>query len=115
MAFGSMTRSKAATRPAKGEPIFGVGCNAFVNWPHPADAVPLVASGAQRVPNDLADGQEVEIISWRPRSREGLAYQIRRLSDGGEYWILAIHLRRQRDATRPMPAASTPPRVAPPQ
>jgi len=26
------------------------------------------------VSNDLADGEEVEILSWRPRSRDGLAY-----------------------------------------
>jgi hypothetical protein len=45
--------------------------------------------------NDLSDGQEVEILSWRPRSREGLAYQIRRLSDGKEWWIAAIYLRRR--------------------
>jgi len=51
------------------------------------------ASGA-RMTNDLADGQEVEILSWRPRSREGLVYQIRRLSDGSEWWLAATYLRR---------------------
>ena len=44
--------------------------------------------------NDLTDGQEVEILSWRPRSREGLSYQIRRLSDGSEWWLAATYLRR---------------------
>jgi hypothetical protein len=37
---------------------------------------------ARQWKNDLADGQEVEIASWRPRWRDGLSYQIRRLSDG---------------------------------
>jgi hypothetical protein len=46
------------------------------------------------VGNDLADGQEVEILSWRPRSREGLVYQILRLSDRSEWWIAATYLRR---------------------
>jgi hypothetical protein len=50
-------------------------------------------SGAA-VGNDLTDGQEVEILSWRPRSREGLSYQIRRLSDRSEWWIAATYLRR---------------------
>jgi hypothetical protein len=50
-------------------------------------------SGAQ-VSNDLADGEEVEILSWRPRSREGLVYQVRRVADGSEWWIGAQYLRR---------------------
>lgn len=45
--------------------------------------------------NDLIDGQQVEIVSWRPRSREGLVYQIRRVADGSEWWIGAQYLRRQ--------------------
>ena len=47
------------------------------------------------LPNDLVDGQQVEIVSWRPRSREGLVYQIRRLADRSEWWIGAQYLRRQ--------------------
>ena len=45
--------------------------------------------------NDLSDGQEVEILSWRPRSREGVSYEVRRLSDGSEWWIAATYLRRR--------------------
>jgi hypothetical protein len=44
--------------------------------------------------SDLADGQEVEILSWHPRSRGGLLYEIRRVGDGREWWISAVHLRR---------------------
>jgi hypothetical protein len=36
----------------------------------------------------------LEILSWRPRSRDGLCYQVRRLSDGSEWWIAATYLRR---------------------
>jgi hypothetical protein len=101
MAYDNLPRSRAAARTTKKDPILGVGCHAFVNWPHTTQAVPLViAPGELPVPNDLIDGQEVEIVSWRPRSREGLAYQIRRLSDGREWWILAVHLRRERELER---------------
>jgi hypothetical protein len=48
--------------------------------------------------NDLVDGQEVEIVSWQPRAREGVAYQIRRRTDGSEWWIAVTYLRRQREA-----------------
>jgi hypothetical protein len=73
-----------------------------VHWPLPAGhirgPVPLTDASGNALPNDLADGQEVEILSWRPRSREGLTYQIRRLGDGSEWWIGAAYLRRQRQA-----------------
>jgi hypothetical protein len=51
--------------------------------------------------NDLVDGQQVEILSWRPRASEGTLYQIRRLADGSEWWINAKYLRKQ-----PEPAAA---------
>ncbi len=54
----------------------------------------MIDASGTAVANDLADGQEVEIVSWRPRSRDGLSYQIRRLSDGSEWWITATFLRR---------------------
>jgi len=57
----------------------------------------MTDAAGQRLANDLADGQEVEILSWRPRAREGLTYQIRRLSDGTEWWIAAVYLRRSPD------------------
>jgi hypothetical protein len=50
--------------------------------------------------SDLADGQEVEILSWQPRSRRGLLYEIRRVADGREWWIAAAHLRRTSDGGR---------------
>jgi len=61
--------------------------------------VPLTDANGQPLANDLADGQQVEIVSWRPRSREGLLYQVRRLTDGSEWWIGAHCLRRQALAT----------------
>jgi hypothetical protein len=94
-------RAFGVPRRDKNELILGVGWHAFINWspPTPRLPVPLVDSFGQPLSNDLVDGQEVEILSWRPRSRHGLAYQIRRLSDGSEWWIGAVYLRRVRLAT----------------
>ncbi len=101
MAFDNLPASKPAPRRAKNEPIFGVGWRAYVNWPpqagHPPDPVPLIDAGGKPLANDLTDGEEVEIVSWRPRSREGLSYQIRRLRDRSEWWIAAVYLRRLRE------------------
>jgi len=102
MAFNNSPMARASARRAKTEHVFCVGWHAFVHWPQragqPLGPVPL-RDATGRVPtNDLADGQEVEIVSWRPRAREGITYQIRRLSDGTEWWIAAIYLCRQRYA-----------------
>jgi hypothetical protein len=91
-------RNSPAPRLAKNELVLGVGWHAYVNWSPPAGhswrPVPMTDGAGAQVRNDLVDGQEVEILSWRPRSRDGLAYQIRRLSDGSEWWIAATYLRR---------------------
>ena len=60
--------------------------------------VPLLDSFGQPLSNDLADGQEVEILSWRPKSSQGSLYQVRRIADASEWWISASHLRRQSHA-----------------
>jgi hypothetical protein len=100
--FDNLPASKPAPRRAKNGLVLGVGWRAYVNWPQPnrqlTAPVPLTDTNGNPLANDLADGQEVEILSWRPRSREGLTYQIRRLSDGTEWWIAAVHLRRVREA-----------------
>ncbi len=99
--FDNLPAAQPAPRRAKNGLVLGVGWHAYVNWPQPfgqlGAQVPLTDTNGHPLANDLADGQEVEILSWRPRSREGLAYQIRRLSDGSEWWIAAIYLRRGRE------------------
>jgi hypothetical protein len=99
MAFDNLPPSKPAPRRTRNAPIFCVGWRAFVNWPLRGSAisgqVPIMDANGQLLANDLADGQQVEIVSWRPRSREGLLYQVRRLADGSEWWIGANYLRRQ--------------------
>jgi hypothetical protein len=99
MAFDNLPPSKPAPRRARTEPIFCVGWRAFVHWPlrgpQTLGPVPLTDVNGKPLANDLIDGQQVEIVSWRPRSREGLVYQIRRLADGSEWWIGAQYLRRE--------------------
>lgn len=102
-------------RAAKNQFVVGIGSRVYVNWVQPlgqpARPVPMVDAAGQVLTNDLVDGQEVEVLSWRPRSRDGLAYQVRRLSDGTEWWIGATYLRRLPVAPPPITGsdASQPP------
>jgi len=104
-------------RRPKQELVVGVGSRAFVNWSPPSGetrgGVPMTDGSGTVLTNDLSDGQEVEILSWRPRSREGLSYQIRRVSDGREWWIAATFLRRASIATAPAEAQAVAEKRAP--
>lgn len=97
--FDNLPASRPVPRRAKKAPVFCAGWRVFVHWPLRAgetpQPVPLTDTNGTPLANDLADGQQVEILAWRPRSREGLLYQIRRLADGAEWWIGAQYLRRQ--------------------
>jgi hypothetical protein len=99
-AFDHQRSSKPAPRQNKNHPIFCVGWRAFMNWPQSPGGVPrpvpLTDASGLPLANDLVDGEEVEILAWKPRSREGIAYQVRRLSDGTEWWVSAPLLRRLR-------------------
>ncbi len=110
MLFDNLPPSKPAPRRARIAPVFCVGWRAFVHWPvrdtGSAGPVPLMDTKGQPLANDLADGQEVEIVSWHPRSRQGLLYQVRRIADGSEWWIAAHYLRRQARALTAEPAPS---------
>jgi hypothetical protein len=64
--------------------------------------VPLVDATGRQLDNDLVDGDEIEILSWRPRSREGVVYQVVRISDRTEWWIGANYMRREREAIAPV-------------
>jgi hypothetical protein len=73
-----------------------------VNVPHfqkgTTQSVPILDYAGKSVENDLSDAQEVEILAWDPKAREGLAYQVRRVLDGREWWILARYLRKSQAA-----------------
>ncbi|MBI1814803.1 MAG: hypothetical protein HYR72_07485 [Deltaproteobacteria bacterium] len=100
MQFSHLPTSKPAPKRVKTGPVFCVGWRAFVNWPQPNGGtplpVPMTDAEGKTIGNDLIDGQEVEIVSWRPRAREGVAYQIRRITDRSEWWVAALYLRRLR-------------------
>ncbi len=104
--YDNLPPSKPAPRRVKDHAVFCVGWRAFVNWPQHAapthDPVPLTDPEGKPLGNDLVDGQEVEIISWRPQAREGSMYQVRRLHDDREWWINAIYLRKQKQAAAPV-------------
>ena len=98
--YDNLPPSKPAPRRAKHPEVFGIGWKAFVNWPQLPERlpVPLTDGDGKPLRNDLIDGQEVEILSWRPQAREGSMYEVRRLSDRSEWWIQAIYLRKQKAA-----------------
>lgn len=101
--FDNLPPSRPAPRREKNAPVFCVGWRAFVHWPlragsDEAEPVPLLDTNGKPLHNDLVDGQQVEIVSWRPRAREGVSYQVRRVADGSEWWIGAQYLRRQAHA-----------------
>ena len=94
----------------KNVPVFCVGWRAFVNL-QPAGTVrslPMTDAAGKPLANDLADGEEVEIISWSPRARESARYQIRRSTGGSEGWVEVDYLRRLRVAPPPAKPASVP-------
>lgn len=94
--FENSPSPRSSARRPKSGPVFCVGWRAFVNWPATSGAsLPILDRDGKPQANDLSDGQQVEILSWRPRSREGVVYQVRRLTDGSEWWIGAQYLRRQ--------------------
>ena len=109
MEFDHLAPSKAAPRRPRNAPVFAVGCRVFVHRPArglPAEPVTPLDTHGHPITTDFGDGQQVEIVAWQPRSREGLLYHVRRLSDGRECWIGAHDLRREALASVPDP---TPP------
>jgi hypothetical protein len=110
MGYGNASGPRRAT--PKNTFVVGVGAHVYVNWsPKPGDAqraVPMLDRAGTAIENDLADGEEVEILSWAPRSREGACYQIKRVRDGSEWWIAAIYLRRAPQKPAPELVAAPP-------
>ncbi len=93
MAFGKTYSSAPSRKQPKGT-VFGIGRRVFVNWPRKGSIMlPATDRNGGPLDNDLADGQELEILSWQPRSSLGLIYEVRRLQDDTEWWISASHLR----------------------
>jgi hypothetical protein len=80
----------------KNQLVLAVGRHAWLHLPTGAADGEFTPFGQEKKtsPADtLSDGQEVEIIAWRPTGAGGVAYQIQRLSDRREWWAPATCLR----------------------
>ena len=87
--------------------VLAVGQRAFVN--HPSDSpYPVAMTDDQGLPApaSLRDGDEVEILAWRPRGSTGTRYRVRRHADGANGWLAAAELRRT--AVLSAPSAPSP-------
>src|SRR5262249_3750772 len=90
-------------------PVFAVGWHAYVacGGEGPAVLMSTDNDGAE-AQSTLADGTEVEILAWRPRS-SGTRYRVRS-GAGVEGWLAAGRLRRAESVISSVPtppAAST--------
>ena len=102
------SRSRGIVAPRATQVILAVGQRAFVH--HPGDGpYPVAMTDEQGEPAAAAlrDGDEVEILAWRPRGSTGTRYRVRRHTDGAHGWLAANELRRT--AVRPAPAAPSEP------
>jgi hypothetical protein len=103
MAYYKSPMPRQTSLSFKNQLLLAIGRHAFVHLPPsgavPGDFTPFGLRPGARPANDLRDGQEVEIIAWRPLAPQGLAYQVRRLSDCREWWARAICLRKLASAT----------------
>jgi hypothetical protein len=106
MGFGS-SRSRTVGAPRGSKVVLAVGQLVFIN---PGDARrPVSLTDEHGVPaaTMLSDGDEVEIIAWRPRGSTGTRYRVRRRACGTDGWLAAEELRAT--AARPVPADATAP------
>jgi hypothetical protein len=102
------SRQRGIVSPRATPMILAVGQRAFVH--HPGDsAYPIAMTDDQGLPAAAAmrDGDEVEILAWRPRGSTGTRYRVRRHADGANGWLAATELRRT--AVRPAPATAEAP------
>ena len=102
------SRPRGIVAPRATPMILAVGQRAFVH--HPGDSpYPVAMTDDQGVPAAAAlrDGDEVEILAWRPRGSTGTRYRVRRHADGAHGWLAATELRRT--AVRPAPLAPSEP------
>lgn len=98
MTYNRTWTPKSVTPTTKNQLILAVGRKAFLHLPTSGavggDFVPFGRKPGALAGSELVDGQEVEIIAWRPMAPEGLSYQIQRLSDQREWWTRATCLRK---------------------
>jgi hypothetical protein len=92
---------KPTSPVTKNQLILPVGRRVFLNLPGgevSGDFLPFGLKPGASPSTALRDGQEVEIIAWRPMAPAGLSYQIQRVSDQREWWTPATCLRKLKAA-----------------
>jgi hypothetical protein len=96
--FQSSFRARLPVRTRA--PIFAVGRRVEVVSPrHSPARLTSTADGADAL-TSLADGTEVEILAWRPRS-SGTHYRVRSTRAGLEGWLAGGSLRSAESASVP--------------
>ncbi len=95
--MGSFSSAPQSIQTRNKELLIAIGRRAFINAARSERVgeqnVPLNDEQGHPLPNDLRDGEEVEILAWNPRSLGGLTYQVRRVADGQEWWVRPLYLR----------------------
>lgn len=103
MAYNRSAMPRQTSLSFKNQLLIAIGRHAFVHLPPSGachgDFTPFGVRPGAHPASALRDGQEVEIIAWRPLAPQGLSYQVRRLSDRHEWWAKAICLRKSASAS----------------
>ena len=109
MAFvPSRSRTVGAPRPPR--IVLAVGQRVFINRLGDATRpVPLTDERGVPAATMLRDGDEVEIIAWRPRGSNGTRYRVRSHPAGADGWLAAEELRATAIRPAESAAAATPP------
>jgi hypothetical protein len=105
MGFGS-SRSRIAGTPPASRVVLAVGRRVFINRPGTTGPVSLTDEHGIPAATVLSDGDEVEIVAWRPRGASGTRYRVRSRPSGADGWLGAEELRAT--ASRPIPEPSAP-------
>lgn len=103
MAYSRSAMPRQTSLSFKNQLLLAIGRHAFVHLPPTGavhgDFIPFGVRPAAHQGSAICDGQEVEIIAWRPLAPQGLSYQVRRLSDCREWWAKAVCLRKSASAS----------------
>ena len=84
-------RASAPVQKARPATILSVGRRVYVNC---RGRVLLADDEGRPSRHSLADGDQVEIVAWRPLGTRGTRYRVRANEDGHEGWLAADALRQ---------------------
>jgi len=107
-------RMRPGSRPRTPARVFAVGQHAFINCPGDGSGSAELGDelGESVSTSQLADGVDVEVLAWRPRTPTGPRYRVRALCGAAEGWLPAANLRTVFVAI-PAATVKSPPPVSP--